>query len=55
MSFCIYGFGSTGKSAAKYLKNKNFHNVKIWDDTKKTKTEQKLSELTGKLKPKTSN
>ena len=41
MSFCIYGFGSTGKSAAKYLKKKNFHNVKIWDDKKKTKETEK--------------
>ena len=42
MSFCIYGFGSTGKSAAKYLKSKNFQNVKIWDDKKKTKTGKKF-------------
>ena len=41
MSFCIYGLGSTGKSAAKYLKSKNYHNVKIWDDKKKTKTGKK--------------
>ena len=40
MSFCIYGLGSTGKSVAKYLKSKNFYNVKIWDDKKKTKTEK---------------
>ena len=41
MSFCIYGLGSTGKSAAKYLKSRNFHNIKIWDDKKKTKTGKK--------------
>ena len=42
MSFCIYGLGSTGKSVAKYLKSKNFHNVIIWDDKKKTKTGKKI-------------
>ena len=41
MSFCIYGLGSTGKSTAKYLKSRNFHNVKIWDDKKKTNIKKK--------------
>ena len=42
MSFCIYGFGSTGKSAAKYLKIKIFTMSKFGMIKKKTKTEKKL-------------
>lgn len=42
MSFCIYGLGSSGKSVAKYLKSKNFHNVKIWDDKMQTKIGKKI-------------
>ena len=42
MSFCIYGLGSSGKSVAKYLKSKNFHNVQIWDDKMQTKTRKKI-------------
>ena len=30
------------KVSSEIPKNKNFHNVKIWDDKKKTKTEKKL-------------
>jgi len=42
MSFCIYGLGSSGKSVAKYLKSKNFYNVKIWDDKMQTKIGKKI-------------
>ena len=42
MNFCIYGLGSTGRSVAKYLKKKNFLNVKVWDDKIKTKREEKI-------------
>ena len=42
LNFCIYGLGSTGRSVEKYLKNKNFSNVKVWDDKIKTKREKKI-------------
>ena len=41
LNFCIYGLGSTGESVAKYLKKKNFLNVKIWDDKIKLKNKKK--------------
>ena len=41
MNFCIYGLGSTGKSAAKFLKSKNFNNIKTWDDKIRTKKRKK--------------
>ena len=41
MNFCIYGLGSTGKSAVKFLKSKNFNNIKIWDDKMRTKKKKK--------------
>ena len=42
MNFCIYGLGSTGRSVARYLKSKNFSNVRLWDDKNKTKKEEKI-------------
>ena len=41
LNFCIYGLGSTGESVVKYLKRKNFHNIKVWDDKIKLKSKKK--------------
>ena len=41
MNFCIYGLASTRKSAAKFLKSKNFNNIKTWDDKIRTKKRKK--------------
>ena len=41
VNFCIYGLGSTGKSAAKFLKSKNFNNIMIWDDKMRAKKGKK--------------
>ena len=41
LNFCIYGLGSTGESVVKYLKRKNFQNVKVWDDKIKPKSKKK--------------
>ena len=42
MNFCIYGLGSTGRSVEKYLKNKKFLNIKVWDDKIKKKKEERI-------------
>ena len=41
LNFCIYGLGSTGESVVKFLKRKNFQNIKVWDDKIKLKSKKK--------------
>ena len=42
LNFCIYGLGSTGESVVKFLKRKNFQNIKVWDDKIKLKSKKKI-------------